>query len=65
MEPSSRRFTFDWPDGLSRDDIGDNRDPRGEAIKALIGLAEKCARLVLPLDFSVKPVDGILLAKFD
>jgi len=41
---------FDWPDGLSRDDIGDNRNPRGEAIKALIGLAEKCARLVLPRD---------------
>lgn len=38
---------FDWPESISRRDIGDNKCPNSEAVGALVEEAEKCARLVL------------------
>jgi hypothetical protein len=38
---------FEWPEGISWEQVGDNRNPRNGAVNALIKEAEKCAKQVL------------------
>ncbi len=38
---------FDWPSSISREDIGDNINPRKEIVDLLVKEAEKCAQYVL------------------
>lgn len=38
---------FDWPESLSREDIGDNKNPNSKAVDILVEEAGKCARRVL------------------
>lgn len=38
---------FDWPEFISRKDIGDNKNPDGKVVGVLVREAEKCARSVL------------------
>lgn len=38
---------FDWPQTITREEIGDNKYPEGEAINYLVGEAKKCADYVL------------------
>jgi len=38
---------FDWPEYVSGEDIGDNKNPNGEAVNALVAEAERCVNLIL------------------
>lgn len=38
---------FDWPEQISRGDIGDNKNPNNDAVNALVKEAEKCLKFVL------------------
>jgi hypothetical protein len=38
---------FEWPEGISWEQVGDNRNPHNDAVDALIREAEKCAKHVL------------------
>ena len=38
---------FDWPESISRMDIGNNKHPNKDSVDALVKEAEKCARYVL------------------
>lgn len=38
---------FDWPQSLTREDIGDNKNPNREAVEILAKEGEKCAKYVL------------------
>lgn len=38
---------FGWPKGISWEQVGDNRNPRNDAVNGLIKEAEKCARQAL------------------
>lgn len=38
---------FDWPEQISRKDIGDNKYPNKNAVNTLVKKAEKCAKFVL------------------
>ena len=38
---------FEWPESVSGEDIGDNRNPNGEAVNALAAEAERCVSLTL------------------
>jgi len=38
---------FDWPEYIFKEDIGDNKNPNGEAVNALVDEAERCVNLVL------------------
>jgi len=38
---------FDWPESMSRMDVGDNKNPNEEAVNGLVAKAENCARFVL------------------
>jgi len=38
---------FDWPESISRQDVGDNKNPNSEVMEILIKEAEKRARYVL------------------
>jgi len=38
---------FNWPESLSRDNIGDNKNPKYEAVDILVKEAENCARDLL------------------
>jgi len=38
---------FNWPQSISRKNIGDNKNPNNQAIEILVKEAEKCARYVL------------------
>lgn len=38
---------FDWPESVSRWDIGDNKCPNSEAVDTLVEEAQKCVRFVL------------------
>jgi hypothetical protein len=45
---------FDWPEFISRNDIGDNKNPNAEAVKKLVEKAEKYAKFVLNEDLCRK-----------
>ena len=38
---------FEWPESVSREDIGDNLNPNGEAVNVLVSEAERCINLIL------------------
>lgn len=38
---------FDWPQSLTHEDIGDNKNPNREAVEILAKEGEKCAKYVL------------------
>ncbi|MHA1333202.1 MAG: hypothetical protein ACTSPL_03905 [Candidatus Odinarchaeia archaeon] len=38
---------FDWPESISREDIGSNKNPDSRAVSALVTEAERCVNLVL------------------
>jgi hypothetical protein len=38
---------FNWPQSISRENIGDNKNPNNQAIEILVKEAKKCARYVL------------------
>jgi len=45
---------FDWPESVSRRDIGDNKNPSKDSIDALVKEAEKCAKFILNDGLSAK-----------
>jgi hypothetical protein len=45
---------FDWPKAISREDVGDNKNPNKTAVNALVAEAMKNARLVLDGKLSAK-----------
>jgi len=38
---------FEWPESVSKEDIGDNKNQNDEAVKALVAEAKRCVNLVL------------------
>ncbi|MGC9472142.1 MAG: hypothetical protein ACP5D1_11415 [Bacteroidales bacterium] len=45
---------FNWPESISRNDIGDNKNPNDKAVNKLIAKAEECANSVLNKDLCRK-----------
>jgi hypothetical protein len=45
---------FDWPKSISRNDIGDNKNPNGKAVNKLVAKADECAKSVLNEDLCKK-----------
>lgn len=45
---------FDWPESISRKDIGDNKNPNKKVVDILVKEAEKCVRSVLTEDLCNK-----------
>lgn len=48
---------FNWPKGISREDIGNNREPNAMAVKALVAKAEEYARYVISNNICEKLAD--------
>ncbi|RLG90055.1 MAG: hypothetical protein DRO36_06735 [Candidatus Hecatellales archaeon] len=45
---------FDWPESISKKNIGDNKNPDSSVVDALVKEAEKCVKLVLTEDLRNK-----------
>ena len=45
---------FDWPESVTRPEIGDNKNPNRKALSSLVGEAERCARSVIDDDLREK-----------
>lgn len=45
---------FDWPESISRNEIGDNKNPNDEAVNKLVEKAEECVKSVLNEDLCKK-----------
>lgn len=45
---------FDWPESISKKDIGDNKNPNGRAVNNLVEKAKECANSILDEDLCRK-----------
>ncbi|MFH8120316.1 MAG: hypothetical protein QXS37_05945 [Candidatus Aenigmatarchaeota archaeon] len=45
---------FDWPESISRNEIGDNKNPNDETVNKLVEKAEECVKSVLNEDLCKK-----------
>jgi hypothetical protein len=58
---------FDWPESISRSDIGDNKDPYKDSVNVLVKEAEKCVRFLLSdgLDKKLREVTDYITLGID